>query len=79
MCLFYTLPVEYLIMQIVSARIRRMGEGNVLTHDCLSVHRGVPTIQLTDGGTYLLVKGGTYLPVNRGAPALDGGLPTYLR
>ena len=38
---------------IFTARIRRMGEGNVLKHVCLSVRRGVPTFQLIGGGGYL--------------------------
>ena len=45
--------VRLLTSNVVTARIRRMGEGNVLTRVCLSTGGvGLPNFQPIGGGTY---------------------------
>ena len=76
-------------MCIFTARVRSTREGNVYTWQCLSVHRGVPTLDreihtlgdLGWGGSTHPGQGGTslgqergYLPwVGEGLATLDGG------
>ena len=51
-------------------------EGNVYTWECVSVHRGVPTL---DGGVPNLDGGGIPTLDVAEAPTLDGRVPTLAR